>query len=69
MGGPGNCSLLKRFAIAHMHATFFPLFIKLGGPPKVGGPDPKDPVPTPGSAPSKEQRVWTRLGPNVACRF
>ena len=28
----------------------FPLFMKFGGPPKGGGPDPQDPPP-PGSAP------------------
>ena len=44
-GGPGNCLVLKGGVFAHTCATFFPLFMKFGGPPKGEGPDPLDPPP------------------------
>ena len=38
--------------------SVFPLFIKFGGPPKGGGPDPQDPPPPPGSAPAPAHREF-----------
>ena len=33
----GICEVLKCVVFAHLDATFFPLFLKFGGPQKVGG--------------------------------
>ena len=45
-GVPGNCQVLKRGVFGRTRTTFFPLFMKFGGPPKGGGgPEPQDPLP------------------------